>query len=66
MKILYLAKNDITKNNQKIAENGRKSLKVFDNWLRTGKNDLGYSWNWLKINTVAETAKNGFKCLKMH
>ena len=28
----------ITKKN---AENGRKSLKVFDNWLRTGKNDLG-------------------------
>ena len=23
------------------AENGRKSLKVFDNWLRTGKNYLG-------------------------
>ena len=23
------------------AENVRKSLKVFDNWLRTGKNDLG-------------------------
>ena len=22
--------------------------------------------NWLKIDTVAETAKNGFKCLKMH
>ena len=31
----------MTKNNQKIAENDRKSLKVFDNWLRTGKNDLG-------------------------
>ena len=30
----------ITKNNPKIAENGRKSLKVLDNWLRTGKNDL--------------------------
>ena len=31
----------LTKNNQIIAKNGRKSLKVFDNWLRTGKNDLG-------------------------
>ena len=31
----------ITKNNQQIAENGRKSIKVFYNWLRTGKNDLG-------------------------
>ena len=54
-----MAKNDF----EFFPENARKSLKVFDNWLRTGK-------KWLRIiaktDTVAEIAKNVFKCLKMH
>ena len=34
-----MAKN--TNNTQQIAENDRKSLSIFYNWLRTGKNSLG-------------------------
>ena len=41
-----MLKNDIiglqiTKKHLKIAENGRKGLTVFYNWLKTGKNGLG-------------------------